>query len=90
MTKVKTNPLLQEHAGMPAVMDVEGDTVGQCIHDVIRQYPESKAWLFGQDSLLRVIISINNLEIVTPEKDSLDRRLTSDDEIMIFAIVSGG
>jgi len=90
MIKVKANPLFQEHVGIPGVLNVNGETVGQCLNDVIRQYPESKSWLFGQDSLVRVIISINTVEIVTPDKDGLNRKLSPDDEIMIFAIVSGG
>lgn len=90
MTRVKISPLLQEYADIPAVLEVDGNTIGECLDDLIKQSPESRSWLFGQDSLTRVIISINNVEIVTLDNDGLKRRLKSDDEIMIFAIASGG
>ena len=90
MTKVKTNPLLQEHADLPSIIEVDGKTIGECLDDIVRQYPQSKIWLFDQDSLMRVMISINNEEIVTLDEEGLNRKLESNDEIMIFAIVSGG
>ena len=90
MIKVKISSLLQEYADIPATLEVAGSTVRECLDDFIKQYPASGNWLFGQDGLMRVIISINNAETVTMDKDGLNRRLKSDDELMIFAVVSGG
>jgi len=90
MTKIKINPLLQEYADIPSVMEADGNTIGECLDDLIKQYPQSGNWLFAQDSLMRVIISINNVELITLDTASLNRRLKSSDEIMIFAMVSGG
>lgn len=90
MTKVKINPLLQEHADLPSTIEVDGKTIGECLDDIVRQYPQSKIWLFGVDSLMRVMISINNVDIVTLDNEGINRRLRSGDEIMIFTIASGG
>jgi molybdopterin converting factor small subunit len=88
--KVKIGPLLQEYADIPASLEVNGKTVGECLDDLIRQYPESKNWLFDQDGLLRVLISINNVETVVLDKEGLGRILNADDELQIFAVIGGG
>jgi molybdopterin converting factor small subunit len=90
MPKVKTNSLLKEYAGIPATLEVAGNTVRECLDDLIKQHPEADNWLYGQYGYMRVIISINNAETITMDKDSLNRSLKSDDELMIFAVVSGG
>jgi molybdopterin converting factor small subunit len=89
-TKVIISHLLQEYADIPAALEVDGDTVRECLEDFIRQFPESGNWLFGRDSLMRVAISINNAEMVTIDKEGLDRKLKSADKLKIFAVMSGG
>jgi molybdopterin converting factor small subunit len=88
--KVNIGPLLQEYSGIPGTLEVEGKTVGQCLDDLIRQYPESRSWLFDQGGLLRVLISINNIETVTLDSEGLNRILKADDELQIFAVIGGG
>jgi len=90
MTKVRINPLLQEQAVLPPVIEVHGETVGECLNDVVRQFPRSRSWLFDHDSLMRVIISINNVNIVTLDNEGLNKGIDAGDEIVIFALVSGG
>lgn len=89
-TKVNIGPSLQEYSGIPGTLEVKGKTVGECLDDLIRQYPESRSWLFAQDGLLRVLVSINNVEAVTPDREGLDRILKADDELQIFAVIGGG
>ncbi len=88
--KVSIGPLLQEYTDIPGTLEANGSTVGQCLDDLIRQYPESKSWLFDEGGLLRVVVSINNVETVTLDKEGLDRILRVDDELQIYAVVSGG
>ncbi len=88
--KVKISPLLQEYADIPDTLEVTGNTVGQCLDDLLRQYPESRDWLFDQNGLLRVLVIINNVETVAFDKEGLDRILKADDELQIFAVIGGG
>jgi molybdopterin converting factor small subunit len=89
-TKVIISPLLQEYYNVPDTLEVTGNTVGQCLDDLIKQYPESRDWLFDQSGLIKVLISINNVETVAFDKKGLDRILKADDELQIFAVFGGG
>jgi molybdopterin converting factor small subunit len=89
-TKVRIGPQLREYLDIPSVLEVNGNTVGQCLDDLTRQYPEIRSWLFDQNSLLRVLISINNVEIVSLDKEGSDRIIKAKDELQIFAVVAGG
>jgi len=88
--KVKITPVLQEYSDIPNILEVNGNTVGECLDDLIRQYPEARSWLFDQYGLLQVLVSINNKETVALDRNGLDRILTTDDELQIFAMISGG
>ena len=89
-TKVSISPLLQEHSGIPSSLEVEGSTVGQCLDDFISRYPQSRTWLFDQDGLLRIVVSINNSETVALDADGLGRTLNPDDTLEMLAVMGGG
>lgn len=88
--KVKTTPVLQEYSDIPSILEVNGNTVGECLDDLMRQYPETRSWIFDRHGLLEVLVSINNKETVVLDKNGLDRILTADDELQLFAMIDGG
>lgn len=89
--RVKIAPILREHLQIPGIIEIHGDTVKDCLDDLIRQYPGIRCWLFERNDLLRVLISLNNKEILNLNKESeTNRILKPDDEIRILAIYSGG
>ncbi len=88
--KIKIGPLLQESTSLPETIEVIGKTVGECLDDLMKNYPESKQWLYDEDSLIKVLVTINNVETVTFNEEGLNKVLRPGDELQIFAIVSGG
>lgn len=88
--RIKIGPLLQDNTGLPEVIEVSGETVGDCLENLIRRYPESKHWLYDEDNLIKVLLTINNVETIPLNKEGLGRRLNTGDELQIFAVVSGG
>jgi molybdopterin converting factor small subunit len=88
--KVKIAAVLQEDASIPDIVEVSGNTVGECLADLIRQYPEAGNWLSDQDSLLPVLVSINDEETVALNQDGLNRVLNANDELQVFAVIDGG
>lgn len=84
-------PVLHEHLKIPGMVEVCGNTIRECLDDLIRQYPEIRSWLFDRNDLLRVLTCINNEEILAPYiKGNLDRTLDPADEIQILAILAEG
>ncbi len=88
--KVKIATILQEYIDVPDAVEVSGNTVGECIHDLIRQYPEARNLLLDQNGPLPVLVSINNEDTVALNRDGLDKDLDLNDELMIFAVFEGG
>ena len=88
--KVKIAAVLQEDASIPDIVEVSGNTVGECLADLIRQYPEAGNWLSDQNGLLPILVSINSKDTVALNRDGLDRAINADDELQIFAVIDGG
>jgi molybdopterin converting factor small subunit len=89
-TKVKIAPNLQEQCNLPPVLEVSGNTVGDCLNDMVRKYPDTRQWLFLSNGMLRVYVSINNDVTLTPRTGDMARILEDGDELHIFAIMAGG
>jgi molybdopterin converting factor small subunit len=71
------------------IVEVEGRTVGECLNDLIVQYPKAREWLFEEDGGLRKFLDIFiNLEETDP--DDLSTPVTDDDEIHIVMHLTGG
>ena len=90
-TLVRIAPLLREHLQIPDTVEVTGDTLGVCLEDLSRQYPEIRDFLFSPKDLLRILVIIDNKEILALNvQKNLDRALKPDDVIQILAVVAEG
>lgn len=70
-------------------IEVEGDTVGDCLNALVKRFPEMKAALFsGKEKLKNQIEIYLNLESAYP--DELRRRVRAGDEIYITVMLAGG
>jgi molybdopterin converting factor small subunit len=87
---VRIAPILQEHLRIPGTVEVDGTTVGECLDDLIRRYPELDR-LIHQGNMLQVLIGINDEGAVPiTSAHGVERYLGPGDEIRILAILSGG
>lgn len=90
-TLIRIAPLLREYLHIPETVEVNGDTLGLCLEDLSRQYPEIRDFLFSPKDLLKVLVTIDNREILALNvQKNLDRVLNPDDEIQILAVVAEG
>ena len=87
--KININPFLTHITNNQNVVEVSGNTIGECIHQLVTRFPELNKWLFKKDGKLSdlVDIYINGessfpLELSKPVKDG--------DELHIIVIISGG
>ena len=77
------------YAGGFEVVETEGGTVGDCLDDLIMQYPGLKEKLFdAKGKLLNTIEIYLNLESTYP--DELKKVVKTGDEITLTILLAGG
>jgi molybdopterin converting factor small subunit len=71
------------------VVPVEGNTVGECLNNLIRHYPQmEKALLAKKDKLLNVVEVFINHETAYPNE--LMKPVKDGDEIHLLVMLAGG
>jgi molybdopterin converting factor small subunit len=79
----------RRHVDGLSSVQVEGKTVGQCLEQLVAQYPALKEPLFEKRGKLRNTIEIYvNLESAYPEE--LAKPVTDGDEVYITVMLAGG
>ena len=71
------------------VVEVEGNTVGNCLEHLVKQFPGIEKELFDKKRNLRNVVEVYlNLESAYP--DELARPIKDGDEIHLTLILAGG
>jgi molybdopterin converting factor small subunit len=71
------------------VVEVKGNTISQCMEQLVARFPGAREWLFGKDGNLSNLIDVYvNQESVYPE--GLAKPVKDGDEIRIIMMISGG
>jgi molybdopterin converting factor small subunit len=79
----------QRLAGSQAVVAVSGSTTGECLEDLVREFPAIKQELFDKDGgLLEYLSVFVNREVAFP--DELTKPVKHGDEIHIIPLIGGG
>jgi molybdopterin converting factor small subunit len=87
--EINIPPVLQALAGDVRQINVTGSTVGECLEELVKQYPRLKPRLFNRRGKLPNGINIFvNGENTYPE--TLARRVKEGDKVHISYIVLGG
>ena len=87
--KINIHPLLTHLTDEQTVVEVDGNSVGQCLEELVAQFPDLKKWLYGKNGKLSNFIDIYvNMESSYP--DELAKPVKDGDEIHIISMVSGG
>ena len=88
MINIPTN--LRHYTNGKAVIEVKGNTVGECLNDLARQFPGIEAGLFDDmGKLLHYLDVYVNLESSYPEE--LDKAVKDGDELhLTLFTVAGG
>ena len=87
--KVHLYSSLRKYADNKEIVEVNGATVGECLQDLIRQFPSISPLLFDENGtpLEKVFVSIN-LESAYREKMSTP--VQENDAVYLILIVAGG
>jgi hypothetical protein len=87
--KVHLYSNLPLYAGNQTVVAVDGTTIGQCLMDLVRRYPDLGPQLFdkGGNILQGMFVSLN---LKSPKSENIASALHENDEIYLIKIVAGG
>lgn len=85
--KVKLSQVLQPLAGNRETIDVTGNTVGQCLKEIISLFPGTSDWIIDERGILQALVLING-EALPP--DQLNRAVGENDQLYILTMIGGG
>jgi len=87
--RINLHPSLYSFANNQAVAEVNGRTVGECLNELVKQFPQIKSLLFDKNGKL-----LNYVEIYVNQKSSypeeLAKPVSDGDELHITLILAGG
>ncbi len=87
--KINVHPLLTHLTDNQHVVEVKGNTVGQCLDQLVTRYPGLREWVFDKKGKLSKTFDIYlNMESTYPEE--LAKPVKDGDEIHLVMIISGG
>ena len=80
---------LQRVVGGPGEVRVEGTTVGECLRDFVRRYPEAERLMFDANGELqkRFYVFVNRESMF---KAGFDRPVTDKDELLLVVLATAG
>jgi molybdopterin synthase sulfur carrier subunit len=80
---------LRKFTGNRSTVEVDGTTVGECLDDLIRQFPSISPVLFDKtgNPLEKIFVSVN-LESAYREK--MNTPVKENDDLYLILIVAGG
>ncbi len=89
---VKVNiyyPELERLIGGKGPVSVNGNTVGEALGDLVRQYPSAEKLIFAEKGKLlkQVYVWVNSENMY---KADLDRCLTDRDQLILAVLITGG
>ena len=85
--KVHSGPLLSRYTDAQGIIEVDGDTVGECLKKLVEQFP--KLELFDKNGRLLDYFGIYiNGESTYPKE--LDMPVKDGDELSIVLMIGGG
>ena len=80
---------LQHLANGVEVVDVNGSTVGECLNDLVKQFPQLEASLFDKKGQLHTLLNVYiNRESAYPEE--LTKPVNDGDKLQIMYTLVGG
>ena len=87
--KVHLHMTLRRFANGQETVDVEGKTIGECLKELVKKFPDMGSSLFDKKGgLLNVVEVYLNLESAYP--DELAKKVKDGDQIHLTLMLAGG
>ena len=79
----------RQYTGGKEIVDVNGNTVGECLRDLVSQYPEIEKQIFDNKGNLLSVLEIY-LNGASAYPDELKKVVKDGDEIHLLTMLAGG
>jgi len=89
--RVRIPAYFQRYTSGLDVVAVDGATVGACLNDLVRQFPDMNSMLFYEpDDLDESVVVYVNREVLTAWDQPLRKLVADGDEISLVLMAAGG
>jgi len=85
--RIKLNHAFQPYAGNREIIEVKGNTVRECLDNLIGIFPVFKELLFNNDGALSALVLYEG-EAILP--NNLNRSVTKQSELVLMPMIQGG
>ena len=88
-TKIHLYSNLQRYADNQPVVEVDGNSVGQCLGNLVKKFPAFSKILFDKNGKLlsNIYVSVN---LNSVKGEPLEKPVNDSDQLYIILIVAGG
>ena len=87
--EIKISPLLTKYTGNQQTAEVKGNTVGECLDQLVKKFPDLKPKIYDKDDrLVRYLGVYVNGESAYPEE--LAKKVKAGDKIHLVMVIAGG
>jgi sulfur-carrier protein adenylyltransferase/sulfurtransferase len=87
--KINVQYFLPHLTGDRDEVEVKGNTVGQCLEQLVARFPKLKRWIFKDNGQLTDFIEIH-INMESYHEDALSQPIKDGDEIYIVMMLTGG
>lgn len=87
--KVRIQKNLQGLVGLPEMVEVNGNTVGECLNELVKKHPEIEKRLSGKNKGILDFVEIF-LNGKSAYPNEVDKTVKDGDEIHIMLMFAGG
>jgi sulfur carrier protein ThiS len=84
-TRINIAPVLQHVTGNHNSVEVEGNTVHECLESLAQKYPDSRYWFNEKDPIAWIVLNQILINIT-----DLDHPVSENDELNVVMIIGGG
>lgn len=87
--KIHLHTTHRQYSNGLEVVEVEGKTVGECLNNLIKKFPEMEKALFAKKDKLRNVVEVY-LNHTPAFPNELAKPVTDGDEIHLLVLLAGG
>ncbi|MDX6633322.1 MAG: sulfur-carrier protein [Solirubrobacterales bacterium] len=90
MSSVKIPPVLRQHTGGEALVEVDGASVGDVLRGLAESHPDTRDQLFSPEGDLNRYVNVYLNDEDVRVLDGLDTAVSDDDTVVILPAMAGG